>query len=91
MAIKGGMCAFSSGNIVHAPTWEGVYALYDHFILIYIGRSHGLNQTIRDRLQDHKEGRLGKGTRRATVYRREQCDDPVARERQLGRIRSDSR
>lgn len=83
MAIKGGYKPFSSNVVTMALDCEGVYALYDHDDLIYIGRSHGQSKTIRTRLQDHKDGRAGQGTRKATLYRQERCDDPVARKREL--------
>jgi len=83
MIIKGGFRAFSKNNVANAPDSEGVYALFDHETLIYIGRSHGGDNTIRDQLQHHKDGRGEKGTRRATLYWRELCDDPITREQEL--------
>lgn len=83
MAIKGGMHAFSRGEIDRAPDSEGVYALYDHDVLIYIGRSTGSSDTVRTRLHSHKNGYEGRRTRRATLYRLELCDDPASREREL--------
>lgn len=83
MIIKGGFRAFSKSNVANAPDSEGVYALFDHETLIYIGRSYGRDNTIRAQLQHHKDGLGEKGTRRATLYWRELCDNPIAREQEL--------
>lgn len=83
MAIKGGYKPFSTRAVTMALECEGVYALYDHQDLIYIGRSDGECKTIRARLQRHKDGRECRCTRKATLYRQERCDDPESREHEL--------
>lgn len=74
---------FTTENVNRAPQSHGVYQLFDGDITIYIGRATGKGVTIRSRLQDHKLGREGLCTQRATHYRREATSPPVARENEL--------
>ena len=83
MPISGDLYDFTEQNVNSAPDQAGVYALYDNGALIYIGRAQGGYVTIRSRLQDHKAGRDGPCTSRATHYRREVTANAVNREKQL--------
>ena len=82
MAISGKEYPFSQKNVDQSPTDDGVYALYDEGVTIYIGRGDGTNG-IRARLQAHKRGDEGKCTQGASDYRREVCNNTVTRERKL--------
>lgn len=83
MPIQGDKYTFSDKNVSAAPASAGVYALYEDDTLIYIGRAMGDTTTIRSRLQNHKAGREGACTLRATSYSREECSNPATREREL--------
>lgn len=82
MPITGDRYEFTDDNISKSPQSNGVYALYDDNITIYIGRASGDN-TIRLRLQAHKRGDEGKCTQGASHYRREVTSTPVTRESEL--------
>ena len=82
MPISGNKYAFTQGNVDKSPTDDGVYALYDKNVTIYIGKGDGVNG-IRARLQAHKRGDEGKCTQGASEYRREVYNNPVTREREL--------
>ena len=84
MPIQGDEYVFNQKSVDAAPDSGGVYALYDDKdTLIYIGRAIGNTTTIRSRLQDHKAGRSGPCTQKASYYSREKCSDPATREREL--------
>ena len=82
MTISGGEYPFTQENVDQSPTDDGAYALYDAGVTIYIGKGDGTNG-IRARLQAHKRGDEGKCTQEASHYRREVCNNPVTREREL--------
>ena len=82
MAILGDKYSFTQENVDKSPTDDGVYALYDDGVTIYIGKGDGTNG-IRARLQAHKSGAEGKCTQGASHYCREVCNNPVTREREL--------
>jgi len=82
MAISGDKYPFTKENVDKSPTDDGVYALYDESVTIYIGKGDGING-IRARLQAHKRGDEGNCTYGASDYRREVCNNPVTREREL--------
>ena len=82
MAISGDRRTFTQENVDNSPTDDGVYALYDESVTIYIGKGDGVNG-IRARLQAHKRGDVGSCTQGASHYRREVCSNPVTREREL--------
>ena len=82
MALSGDKYPFTQDNIDKSPTASGVYALYDEYITIYIGKGDGENG-IRARLQAHKSGAEGSCTKNASHYRREVCLNPTTREREL--------
>ena len=79
MAIRGKLYRFTERNISSAPTDIGVYALYRHGELIYIGKADSRGG-IRSRLLCHKRGDEGRCTQQATSYKRERHSDPLARE-----------
>ncbi len=81
MAITSDRHTFTQENVDQSPTGEGVYALYDGNVTIYIGKGEGKNG-IRERLQAHKRGDKGSCTQNASHYRREVCRYPTTRERQ---------
>ena len=80
MPVQGDLYPFSQGNVDKSPDSPGVYALYDGDALIYYGSS---TRSIRDRLNRHIDGKEGPCTQGATNYRREICDNGLAREREL--------
>ncbi len=82
MALSGDRYDFTDTNIGNSPTEDGVYALYKESVTIYIGKGDGVNG-IRARLQAHKRGDEGSCTQVATHYRREVCNNPISREREL--------
>ena len=82
MAIGGNKYPFIYEYIGTAPTYKGVYALYDNATTIYIGKADG-EGGVRERLHAHKRGDEGPCTRNATDYRREPADNPSAREKVL--------
>ena len=82
MSIASEDYRFTQENVDQSPTDDGVYALYDDGVTIYIGKGDGTNG-IRARLQAHKRGDEGKCTQGASHYRREVRNNPVTREREL--------
>ena len=86
MLIKGKPYTFSEENIERAPDTSGVYILYKHKQLIYIGKAKGGTETIRSRLQDHKDGKEGRSTQLADSYSREICSNPEKKESYLKAI-----
>jgi hypothetical protein len=82
MPITGEKYEFTQENVDRSPTGKGVYALYDEGTTIYIGKGDGENG-IRARLQAHKRGDEGTCTKGASNYRREVCNNPISREREL--------
>ncbi len=80
MPIGGEPFPFTDENISLSPDQPGVYALFQNGPLIYIGQS---GQSIRSRLQDHKNGREGRCTEVATHYNREVTSRPMDRESEL--------
>lgn len=83
MPIKNGKYKFTKDNVNKAPDKAGVYALYDGNETIYYGRAKGGDVTIRTRLQNHKAGKDGSCTKKATHYGREAILSPVKRENEL--------
>jgi len=75
MPISGDTYSFTKENVDKAPTYEGVYALYDGNECIYIGRGEG-EEGVRTRLQAHQRGDEGQCTQSATGYKREPSDNP---------------
>ena len=82
MAISGDRYSFTQENVDGSPIKDGVYALYDENVTIYIGKGDGENG-IRERLQAHRRGDEGSCTKNASHYRREVCSNPKIREREL--------
>jgi len=82
MTILGEKYPFTHDKVDKSPTKDGVYALYDESVIIYIGKGDSVNG-IRARLQAHKMGDEGSCTKNASHYRREVCSDPTTRERHL--------
>jgi len=82
MTISGAKYKFTNKSIANAPMYIGVYALYDGNTTIYIGKAEG-EGGIRNRLQAHKRGDMGRCTQRATAYRCEYSKNPSAREIEL--------
>jgi len=58
MRITGSTYDFTWSNVDNAPDKVGVYVLYQHRNLIYIGCAAGQGETLRSRLQAHKRGNL---------------------------------
>ena len=83
MSINSKSYAFTEDNVNNAPENHGVYELYKNGALNYIGRASGNGVTIRTRLQSHRRGDDGSCTKAATQYKREVCDNPIAREKEL--------
>ncbi len=83
MPIGGAKYGFIAHNVNLSPDVHGVYALYDGDNLIYYGRATGDGVTIRSRLQSHLNGKEHPATQKATHYRREQSNQPAARELEL--------
>ena len=82
MPIAGNDYPFTQNNVDKSPADDGVYALYDGTITIYIGKGDGVNG-IRARLQAHKRGDEGSCTQGASHYRRVVCSNPITREQEL--------
>ena len=75
MPISGDTYTFNKENVDRAPTYNGVYALYDVNECIYIGSAEG-EGGVRTRLQAHQRGDEGQCTQSATGYKREQSNNP---------------
>lgn len=82
MPICGNKHRFTDTSISDSPTDIGVYVLYEHLELIYVGKGDG-EGGIKSRLQSHKRGDEGKCTKAATSYKAERDKNPSARERYL--------
>ncbi|MGA2367384.1 MAG: hypothetical protein ABSF74_02275 [Dehalococcoidia bacterium] len=82
MAIAGNKYPFSQENVDKTPESMGIYELFDGDTIIYIGLAPGQGDTIRKRLQAHKRGDQGSGTKNATHYKREICNHPIARQKE---------
>jgi hypothetical protein len=67
---------FDSRNVAEAPALPGVYLLYRHHRLIYIGLA-AAGASIRERLQHHRRGHGGPCTQSATEFDYEASTDPV--------------
>lgn len=65
-------------NVERAPQKSGVFALYDHDVLVYLGLAAGQTDTLRSVLKGHV-GTPGAGPTRATRYKREASGEPQAR------------
>lgn len=83
LSIGGDKYPFSWENINTSPNRHGVYALYNGYETVYIGRASGINVTIRSRMSDHKSGREGPGTQASSHYRREVTEAAISREKEL--------
>ncbi|HVG94000.1 MAG TPA: hypothetical protein VND21_06100 [Planctomycetota bacterium] len=66
-------------NVNRAPRKQGVYALYAHQTLVFLGLASGRAETIRSRLRAHLDG-LAQGV---TRYKREPSTVPQARLKEL--------
>ena len=80
MPIAGSTYTFSQKNISRVSSNPGVYALFDGVEIIYYGSA---TKSIQDRLQDHFDGSAGPCTKGATSYKRQEHNNPVAREKAL--------
>jgi hypothetical protein len=67
----------TSGNLAAVPASTGIYLLYRHHRLIYIGLA-AAGGSIREHLRHHLRGAGGSCTRAATEFDYETSDDPVA-------------
>jgi hypothetical protein len=76
-AVHGERLAFIPANLGSAPASPGVYLLYRHHQLIYIGLAAG-GANIREQLRQHLRGLGGPCTRAATEFDYETSSDPVA-------------
>jgi hypothetical protein len=76
-AVHGERAAFISANLASVPASPGVYLLYRHHRLIYIGLAAG-GGSIREHLRQHLRGLGGPCTRAATEFDYETSSDPVA-------------
>lgn len=83
MAVNAPKRALSAYEIAHAPAEPGVYALWDHGELIYLGRTVGRGATIRSAVVDHWAGCLGNCTKKASHFSWEISQVPVLREAEL--------
>jgi len=75
MAIGGDTYSFTKENVDRAPTYRGVYALYDGDECIYIGRGED-EGGVQTRLQAHQRGDEGRCTQSATHFRTQPTTDP---------------
>jgi hypothetical protein len=81
--LSGGRTAppFNEAFIEAAPQASGVYFLYRHDRVIYIGIAvHGTG--IREELRKHREGIYGVRTRAATAFDYEETRHPVVASRE---------
>jgi hypothetical protein len=76
-AVHGERRAFVPPNLDSAPASPGVYLLYRHHRLIYIGLAAG-GGNIRVHLRQHLRGLGGPCTRAATEFDYETSSDPLA-------------
>jgi hypothetical protein len=68
----------SADNVARAPRETGVFALYAHNTLVYLGSAVGPDQTIRSQLLEHVDQGQAKASG-ATRYKRETTTEPQAR------------
>jgi hypothetical protein len=68
---------FTPGNLAAVPASPGVYLLYRHHRLIYIGLA-AAGGSIREDLRHHLRGAGGTCTRAATEFDYEISQDPVS-------------
>ena len=80
MTVAGKTYTFSQENVSKAPERPGVYGLLVGKVLIYYGSA---TKSMRDRLKSHYSGDEGPCTQGATDYKREECSNGLAREREL--------
>jgi hypothetical protein len=66
-------------NVGRSPRKRGVYALYEHRRLVFLGQAEGREDTIRSRLREHL-ATVRKGVLR---YKREASTSPAVRLKQL--------
>ena len=71
---------FIPAYISRAPETPGVYALNDGFKIIYYGHAE---DSIKDRLMDHHNGKNGPCTQRAIWFLYETTSSPLERETEL--------
>jgi hypothetical protein len=74
---------FVSRMVEGAPGDMGVYALWRHDRLLYIGRAMGGGTTIQSRLLEHLKGQSCACSREATHYSWEIVLQPAVRELEL--------
>jgi hypothetical protein len=67
--------SFTKERVDQAPTYKGIYMLYDGDECIYIG-SAGSEGGVRARLQVHQRGDEGQCTQSATGYETQPIDSP---------------
>jgi hypothetical protein len=75
-AAPGERVPFTTGNLAAVPASPGVYLLYRHHRLIYIGLA-AAGGSIREQLRHHLRGAGGLCTRAATEFDYEISEDPV--------------
>ncbi|HEY1720033.1 MAG TPA: hypothetical protein VGG27_02220 [Magnetospirillaceae bacterium] len=83
MPIGGEKYEFTQKNVDESPASGGVYCFYADNALIYYGSAPGGASTIRARLKSHFMGVEGGCTEAATHYKREACNNPAEREKEL--------
>jgi len=71
---------FTDLMVVIAPNKPGVYTIWDHAEIIYIGKAE---KSVRSRLEAHRLGNEGPCTMNATHFQVEENNTPAKRERQL--------
>jgi hypothetical protein len=74
--LPGDHVPFTTGHLAAVPASPGVYLLYRHHRLIYIGLA-AAGGSIRAHLGHHLRGAGGRCTRAATEFDYETSDDPV--------------
>ncbi len=76
--------AFTRGAVQYAPAEPGVFGLFDHEELIYLGHaSDAKGYSIRNLLAMHREGTFGSCTLKATHYSWELTLSPSDREAEI--------
>src|SRR5688572_18845627 len=84
MAICGSFYLFARQNVDASPEEPGLYGLFRHGELIYIGSS---GVSIRSRLQRHFNGYEGRCTQMATHYQREISSTPPPASLNVGTVK----
>ena len=74
---------FTQPFIDSAPDDPGIYVLWLHGAMVYVGRADGGELTVKKRLQQHFSGELCACSRRATHYTWEIASHPALLERTL--------